>query len=75
MANAGTQDYSGYFPCTDGSKPPSKFDLVPRVDPAVIQKRNESLVRQALKTRHLLGVIPKNKIKPKRVPKTGSSLN
>jgi len=47
----------------------NKFDLVPRVDTDLIQRRNESLVRQALKTRVLMA-IPRNKIKPKRVPKT-----
>ena len=64
--DAGTQDYSGYFP--DKSLATNKFDLVPRVNPELIQRRNESLVQQALKTRVLMA-IPRNKIKPKRVPK------
>lgn len=64
--DAGTQDYSGYFP--DKSLATNKFDLVPRVNPELIQRRNESLVQQALKTRVLMA-IPRNRIKPKRVPK------
>ena len=59
----GTQDYSGYFPSDSIIQ---KYDLVPRVDPDAIRKRNEALVKQALNTRQLVA-IPKNKIKTKKV--------
>jgi len=45
-----------------------EFDLVCRVDPKELEKRNATLVMQALNTRPL-AVISKSKIKPKRVPK------
>ena len=50
--DAGTQDYSNYFPNSMGLST-SKFDLVPRFDTELIQKRNESLLQQALNTRIL----------------------